>query len=474
MRFWTFDNKAEVRAQIPTGLTAGPAAGRKSRIPRTCATKRMVVGTAVFCAFAALVHAQSTSGAAQPGALTIDLKNALERAHANSQQLQSASIGVDLAREDRVQARAALLPSLNYFNQYIYTQGNGTPSGVFVANDGVHIYNSQAALHQDIFSPERLADYRRTVAAQALAAAKRDVVERGLVATVVQFYYGLSAAQRKVGNAQEALEEARRFVAITAKLETGGEVAHADVLKAQLALQQRQRESQNAQLEVEKARIELAVLLFPDYRVDFNVVDDLATVSPLPAYGEIEALAKEKSPDLRVAEEGVRQEEFNIKIARTAYLPTLSFDYFFGINANRFAVHDEEGNKLLGSSAQATLDIPLWNWGATGSKVRAAEMRRQQAQLDLELTRRQLISNLHLLYAEAQAALLQLESLQRTVTDATESLRLTNLRYEAGEISVLEVVDAQSTLVQARNDYDDGLSRYRQALASIQTLTGKI
>jgi outer membrane protein TolC len=57
---------------------------------------------------------------------------------------------------------------------------------------------------------------------------------------------------------------------------------------------------------------------------------------------------------------------------------------------------------------------------------------------------------------------------------AAESLRLTILRYEAGEISVLEVVDAQSTLADARNAYDDGLSRYRLAIASIQTLTGTI
>ena len=40
-------------------------------------------------------------------------------------------------------------------------------------------------------------------------------------------------------------------------------MAHADVLKAQLVLQQRQRDVQDAQLAVDKARIALAVLLFP-------------------------------------------------------------------------------------------------------------------------------------------------------------------------------------------------------------------
>ena len=441
--------------------------GRAPRLP--------IAGLAVYCLFLIPpVRAQSQPGTAPQAGITIDLKNALQRARDNSQQLQSAALEISLAAEDRAQAKSALLPSLTYFNQYLYTQGNGTESGIFVANDGVHIYNSQAVVHQELFAPERLADYRRTIAAQALASAKRDIVERGLVATVVQSYYGVSAELRKLANAQQALEEARRFLDVTQKLEQGGEVAHADVLKAQLVLQQRQRDVQDEQLAVDKARIALAVLLFPDYRTDYSVVDDLDSVGQMPAYGEFEASALAKSPELRAAQESVRQEEFNKSIARAGYLPTLSFDYFFGINSRQFAVHDAEGFNRLGSVAQATLDIPVWNWGATRSKVRQADIRRQQAQLDLELMRRQLISSLHALYLEAQSALAQLDSLRRTVSDAAESLRLTQLRYQAGEVTVLEVVDAQSTLAQARNSLDDGLSRYRQALAAIQTLTGTI
>jgi outer membrane protein TolC len=51
-------------------------------------------------------------------------------------------------------------------------------------------------------------------------------------------------------------------------------------------------------------------------------------------------------------------------------------------------------------------------------------------------------------------------------------LRLTNLRYQAGESTVLEIVDAQNTLTLARNAFDDGQARYRVALANLQTLTG--
>jgi outer membrane protein TolC len=55
---------------------------------------------------------------------------------------------------------------------------------------------------------------------------------------------------------------------------------------------------------------------------------------------------------------------------------------------------------------------------------------------------------------------------------SAESLRLTLLRYQAGEATALEVVDAQTTLTQARNAFDDGLVRYRLAITNLQTLTG--
>ena len=57
--------------------------------------------------------------------LTITLQDALQRARQNDPQYRSAITDLGLAREDRVQARAGLLPNLNYNNSFIYTQGTG-------------------------------------------------------------------------------------------------------------------------------------------------------------------------------------------------------------------------------------------------------------------------------------------------------------------------------------------------------------
>jgi outer membrane protein TolC len=404
--------------------------------------------------------------------LQLTLQDALARARAVNPQLLSASLAAQIAHEDAVQAKAALLPSAQGFSQFIYTQPNGTPTGIFVANNGPHVYTDQAEVHGDIFAPVKRADYRRTIAAEAVAKARADLAARGIVATVALNYYGMAVGARKLANARTSLAEAERFLDITTKLENGGEAAHVDVVKAQIQVEQRQRDVQDAALAAEKSRIALAVLIFPDFRQDFTVVDDMDSAAPLPAFTVIEGMASNNNPGIRAAQAAIQQQTYEVSSARAAFLPSLSFDYFFGINANQFAIHDPDHNLLLGNAAQVQLTVPIWTWGATRSKVKQAELRLQQARVDLTATQRELLGNLNAFYLEAQAATTQLASLRHSVELSQDNLRLTVLRYQAGESSAQEVVDAQSGLAQARIAYDDGLSRYRLALANLQTLTG--
>jgi outer membrane protein TolC len=417
----------------------------------------------------------------------ITLQDALARAKQYGTQIQGANLTAALAKEDTKQAKAAALPSVNAFNQFIYTEGNGTPSGVFVANDGVHIYNEQAQVHQELLALVRHGEIQRAAAAEAVARAKIEVAQRGLNTTVIQDYYAIVAAQRKLTNAQLSLREAQDFLDLTQKQEKGGEVAHSDVIKAQITQQQRQRDLQDAQLNIEKAKIALGVMIFPDFRSDFSIEDDLNQAVLLPPLPEAQAKAVATSPDVRAAQASVKEAGYDVNVARYAYLPSLGLDFFYGINANQFAARatDVAGanrstlpnsevpyRQNLGYSAQATLNIPVWNWGATRSKVKQAALKQQQAQLDLTLAQRTLQGNFATAYREAQIAQSQVDSLRGSSDLSAESLRLTVLRYQAGEATAQEVVDAQTTLAQARNSDDDGQVRYRVALANLQTLTG--
>ena len=435
----------------------------------------LAVMLAVLPAFTRAQSAPPQSpGAAPAGAevapLTLTLEDALARARVNSTQFQAAVMQAGLAREDKVQARAGMLPTVSYQGQYIYTEGNGTPSGRFIANNGVHEYLSEGNAHQ-VLDLAHIAEYRRAAAAAALARAQQEIAARGLVVTVVADYYGLVVAQRKYGNAQQGASEAQRFLKISQALEQGGEVAHSDVIKAQLQANDRQRDLQEATLSMEKARLALAVLLFPDFQQNFSVVDDLRLPPALPSPAEVQQMAGRNNPELNAALAAVRVADHEVTAAWSGHLPSLSVDYWYGVDASTFATHTGP-IRNLGYAAAATLNFPVWSWGATQSKVKQAQLRRQQARRELSAAQRQLLADLQAFYGEAETARSALDILHSSAELAEQSQRLTTLRYQAGEVSVLEVVDAQNTLLAARNAYDDGEARYRVALANLQTLTG--
>ncbi|HEX8766615.1 MAG TPA: TolC family protein [Candidatus Acidoferrum sp.] len=412
--------------------------------------------------------AQTDSAGTPP--LKLTLQDALARARKNSVAFQSALTDSAIARQDRFQAAGTLLPSVTYNNQAWYTQGHGG-NPIFIANNAVHEYLSQANIHESIGLVD-VADFRRVSALAAVAKARAEVASRGLVVTVVQGYYSVAAARQKVLSAQKAADEGDRFLKLTQDLEHGGEVAHSDVIKAELQATERRRALQEAQLGLLNAHLDLAVLLFVDFNENFEVTDDLHAPAPLPTLGEVQQQAARDNPDVRAALENARAAGFDVSAARAGYLPSLSADYWYGIDAPQFAVNGPGGISNLGSAAAATLNIPVWNWGATQSRIKQAELRRDQAKRELSLAQRRLLAEIKSLYSEAETAMNELGGLERSANLAEESLRLTTLRYKGGEATVLEVVDAQTTYAQSSAAYQDGAVRYRVALANLQTLTG--
>ena len=428
-----------------------------------------------------VTRSNSQSTPAQPAdkttsGLRLTLHDALARARKNSVEFQSAATDAAIAAEDRKQSRDALLPSAVYNNQVLYTQGTGTGGVRYIANNSVHEYISQGNVHETI-DLAGVANYRRAAAAAAIARARAEIASRGLVVTVVQDYFRVAAAQSKLEISQRGATEGEQFFKLTGQLEKGGEVAHSDVIRSELQMQDRRRLQQEAQLELMNAKLDLAVLIFPDFNDNFEVNDDLHASVPLPTFEEVQQQGARDNPDLRAALAGVQESGHDVTNARAGYLPSLTLDYFYGIDSAQFATNsviDSQRIHNLGSSASATLNIPIWNWGATQSRVKQAELRRTQAQRELSLAQRKLLREMKSLYGEAETALNELAGLQRSAELASEGLRLATLRYKGGETTVLEVVDAQNSFAQANTNYQDGAVRYRVALANLQTLTGAL
>jgi outer membrane protein TolC len=194
----------------------------------------------------------------------------------------------------------------------------------------------------------------------------------------VNLYSQVSATEAKRGLLTQALQEAVSFTDLTEKREAAREVAHADVVKAQLQQQQRERDLRDAVVAAERARLELAVLLFPDPRTPYSTQTQAGTVV-LPTHDEVNRLASAGNPEIRSALADVQASDAGVTSARAAYLPDLALNFSYGIDAPQFAKNGPDGVRNLGYSIGGTLDIPVWDWLSTQKRVKQSEIRRDVA-----------------------------------------------------------------------------------------------
>lgn len=413
---------------------------------------------------------------------SISLAEAIHRAEQNEPIFAGAVAAQKSAAIDRYLAKSALLPSVLYHNQVLYTQSNrptalaaqtgSQSSPIFIANNAIHEYTSQASVTETV-GLKGIADARVAAANAARASAELEVARRGLASAVVALYYSVSASGQKQQLYQEGLNEAQAFTSLTEKREAAREVAHADVVKAQLQMQQRQRDLSDATVAAQRARLELGVLLFPDPGTEYRTEAPANDILP-PNWDEVSRLASIRNPEIASALADLKATEASVTSAKAAYLPDLGLNFSYGIDAPQFAKNGPNGIRNLGYSISGTLDIPVWDWLSTQKRVRQSEIQRDAAKVRLTAAQRRLIATLQSAYAEALAAHNQLDLLDQSVRTAQESLRLTKLRYSAGESTALEIVDAQNAYLTAGTAQADGVVRYQTALAILQTLTGKL
>ncbi|MGH9326354.1 MAG: TolC family protein, partial [Terriglobia bacterium] len=209
-------------------------------------------------------------------------------------------------------------------------------------------------------------------------------------------------------------------------------------------------------------------------------VDDLDMSPPLPPFHEIQVLAKNNNPQVRAAIVAFRKAGLGVSVARAAFFPSLTLDFDYGIEANAFALESVNTDTAerrvrqpnLGYFATYSLDLPVFDWGTRLSKLRQARDVRNLASLNLTYAQRRLLSQLYSFYNSAQVAQKQLQTLRDSARLAARNLQLVTMSYKAGESTELQVLDAENSLSLARNAYTLGEAKYRNALATLQSLTG--
>lgn len=383
------------------------------------------------------------ASAAQAQSLTLD--SALQSAYANNPDLAAAQWEIGIAQGGRQQA--GLIPNPVLSVDAEDTRRDTRTTGVKLSQ-ALELGGKRGA--------------RIDVASRAQDAAALTLEQRRniLRADVIDSYYGALRAQERLDLAQRSLELAERGLVVANARVTAGKTSPVEATRAQVQLSEIRLEFNRAQMGLTDAYRRLAAST-GSATVEFQTV---ATQSlPLPPAAQLLARL-EHTAELRLAELQILQGEASIGLEKAQRIPDL--DVSIG---SQYDAGARERVNLVGVS----MPLPLFN--RNQGNILAASRRADQArdlrnatELRLRTETRQALDLWQTANSEVRAFNQQiLPAAQSAVDSATRG-------FEMGKFNFLDVLDAQRTLIAARNQYLTATAQVTDAWVRIERIYGDL
>lgn len=238
-----------------------------------------------------------------------------------------------------------------------------------------------------------------------------------------------------------------------------GSVARADLVRAEANLAQEKKNVADAQIEVERALFNMAVLLqLPDYR-EFDV-----EMVPIPENIElglydlnaIVEVAYAQQPAIQKAEIDVQVAEKSIDIAKTGFKPTITGTYNLGTNYadyfNKGLVSDawlSQWHDNLTNVFGLNVQVPIFEKFNNKLNVERASINQSQAQINLELQKQTIRENIQEAYFSVNTSYQAYEAAKESVRSNALSYDYAQRSYDAGVLNIYDLNQAQNNLAVA-------------------------
>ncbi|MDX6385053.1 MAG: outer membrane protein, partial [Blastocatellia bacterium] len=305
----------------------------------------------------------------------------------------------------------------------------------------------------------------------AAAHAGAEVAKRALAQAVLETYYGLALAIAQRTAAEGNLAAAEEFERITSLLLSGGEIPAVDLIRAHLQTIARRDELVRARANEEVAAGSLRVLVGYDFLRPISTTDLVLALPNDDEFQQFNPTDVQRRPEFAQLEAQLRAATQEIKIARADRLPGLSYSLLGGFDTD--SLRGPRLKEHTGVSAAMSLTIPIFDWGATRSKERQARLRVQLAENERTLAMRGFTQQFFAARSQAVSAATRVRLAREGVLQAQDNLSASIARYRAGEAQIVEVTDAQTTLVTQRTALYQALFDYQTALGRLRQATGR-
>jgi outer membrane protein len=316
-------------------------------------------------------------------------------------------------------------------------------------------------LSSGLSSSLTLFDGGKTLASIRSAQSSADAADQDLarakqtaVFTVASDYVALSNAQEQLRVQQENLTAQQAQLALIQKFVSAGARPISDQYEQEATVASAKLAVAQASRTVEQAKVDLIQVLQLDPAGNYDfAAPTLQANTTAPSYDldSLIARAYAQRADLDAQQARAAAAEQDVKAAKAAKLPTISVtgSYSSAYSSASDLSLTNQLDQRRGGSVGIGISIPLFDRGAASVAEQKAQLAEDNARLSLDSQKQQIALDVRRAYLDQASAREQLAAAEAQLTAATQSVNMTQQRYQAGAATLVEVTQARAQQVQA-------------------------
>lgn len=357
------------------------------------------------------------------------LMQLIDTALAHNTDLRTASLRVEQADATLRQARQSILPSLTVGAEGTYTKANGQAATTS--------YSLPLRLQWEVGLSCRFISERKAAQNQLWSTAETErAVRLQLIAAVASQYYTLLMLDEQLAITQEGVENARRTVEVMEAMKEVGMQNEAAVAQARTALLGTQAAELTLRQQI-RASESAMMLLLGQQRDSISRGNGAVTSIPVDYTASYPLDSLSQRPDVRAAEYALRASMVQTAVARSAFYPTLSVTASLNVL--------DMLTEAVGSLVQ-----PLFSGGRNRANLRIAKAEQEAALAAFSQTLLAAGTELRDALSACRFSSDRITLREQEVEAATKACDASSALMQGGGVTYLEVLSAQSALLQSR------------------------
>ncbi len=426
-----------------------------------------------FVFFAANAYAADISASQYKTQSLVDI---YQQALSHDPTLASALSANQAAQELIEQGKALYRPTVN-FNAEANQIGsdirylNNTPPG----NSNFHTYKYGVDARQPIYRKQNLVQMDQAATQVSQADKQLYLSQQSLILRTTQVYFEVLIAQDKIDLiiAQKAailsqLDQAKATFEV-------GTATITDVNEAQARYDLILAQENAAVNEYEIAKRSVQAITGDIPQILAPVKADIKTNAIMQSMDKWLEVAAQNNLNIQIQQDTLKYSEQEIERAKAGHLPTLDAVASYSDNYASGSVSVfGAGNELKTSSIGLQLQIPLYQGGATTSRVRQAVLNKQKALNDVEFARRQAELETQRAYLNLNTSIAQVKAYEQALISSQSQVDSTKLGYEVGVRTSVDVLNAQQQFFSAKRDLLQSRYNYLVNIIRLKSASGVV